>query len=104
MRRPAGYRSPNSAARWALRDKQGCLPEPRWYAALGVLAFCEDGDELAHEWSSGFEKYTERETQERLERTRTLSGATTCERFHLLDAPTCEACPHWRKINSPIVL
>jgi hypothetical protein len=38
----------------ALRDKKGCLPEPPWYAALGVLAFCEDGDELAHEWSSGF--------------------------------------------------
>jgi hypothetical protein len=37
----------------ALRDKKGCLPEPSWYAALGVLAFCDDGDELAHEWSSG---------------------------------------------------
>lgn len=62
----------------ALRDKKGCLPEPLWYAALGVLAFCEDGDELAHAWSSGFERYTVRETRERLDRAHQLTGATTC--------------------------
>lgn len=88
----------------ALRDKKGCLHEPLWYAALGVLAFCEDGDELAHAWSSGYEGYTAQETQERLDRTRQLTGATTCERFHSLDPKTCETCPHWQKIKSPIVL
>jgi hypothetical protein len=36
-----------------LRDNKGGLPEPRWYASLGVLAFAEDGEQLAHEWSSG---------------------------------------------------
>jgi Virulence-associated protein E len=88
----------------ALRDKRGCLPEPTWYAALGVLAFCEDGRELAHAWSSGYPGYTVRETQERLDRAQSLTGATTCEHFHSLDPKSCEACPHWQAIKSPIVL
>lgn len=88
----------------ALRASRGRLPEPQWYAALGVLAFCEDGDECAHEWSSGHEKYTPKETNERLTRARRLTGATTCEKFHDLDPQTCEACPHWGKIKSPISL
>jgi Virulence-associated protein E len=87
-----------------LRDKMGCLPEPLWYAALGVLAFCEDGDKFAHGWSSGYEKYTREETQERLDRAGTLTGATTCARFHSLSAAICERCEHWQKIYSPIVL
>src|SRR5262249_8163095 len=59
----------------------------------------------AQEWSSGYEGYTERETQERLDRARsTLTGATTCARFHELNPEPCERCPHWGKINSPIGL
>ena len=88
----------------ALRDTEGCLSEPLWYAALGVLAFCQDGDELAHAWSSGDERYTDRETQEKLARARALSGATTCEHFHSLNPVTCEVCPRWQKIKSPIAV
>jgi hypothetical protein len=86
------------------RDEAGCVPEPHWYAGLGVLAFCEDGESLAHDWSAGYESYTFEETQGRLDRAHTLSGATTCAHFHSLDPKTCEACPHWQKIKSPIVL
>jgi hypothetical protein len=85
----------------ALRDSKGCLPEPQWFAALGVLAFCEDGDELGHEWSSGDERYTEAETQGRLDRARDF-GPTTCECFHSLNRDACERCKHWGKIKSPI--
>jgi predicted P-loop ATPase len=89
----------------ALRDCKGNLPEPRWYAALGVLAFCVDGDKLGHDWSSGdTNRYTPRKTQERLDRARTLTGATTCQHFHDLDHAVCERCPHWRTIKSPITL
>jgi Protein of unknown function (DUF3631) len=87
-----------------LRDERGCIPEPSWYACLCLLAFCDDGNERGHEWSAGYEGYTFEETQARLDRARTLSGATTCEHFHSLDSAICEACPHWRKIKSPISL
>jgi hypothetical protein len=45
-----------------LRDKRGNVAEPLWYAALGVLAFCEDGNDLGHEWSNGYAGYTYEET------------------------------------------
>ena len=88
----------------ALRDNKGKISEPKWYACLGVLAFAEDGEQVAHAWSSGDERYTIEETRERLDRARQLSGATTCTRFHQLDSEVCECCPWWGKIKSPIVL
>lgn len=88
----------------ALRDTKGRLAEPLWYACLGVLGYCGDAQRFAHEWSSGYDGYTYEETQERLERVKTLSGATTCAHFHSLNPKTCEACPHWQKIKSPISL
>jgi hypothetical protein len=87
----------------ALRDRKGNLPEPQWYAVLEVLAFAENGERLAHEWSSGDKRYTERETQKRLNRARQF-GPTTCAKFHNLKPTTCERCPYWEKIKSPIVL
>ena len=80
----------------ALRDTKGGLPEPLWYACLGVLAFAQNGERLAHEWSSGDPRYTWEETQDRLERARQLSGATTCRRFHDLNPQVCERCKFWR--------
>jgi hypothetical protein len=85
------------------RDKQGQIPEPLWYAGLGVLAHCEDGDRLAHNWSSGDPRYSPAETQERLERVREF-GPTRCDKFHDVNPALCERCPRWRKITSPIQL
>ena len=68
----------------ALRDRQGNLPEPHWYAAIGLLAFCEDGRKLAHDWSSGYEGYSVAETQARLDRAAGLTGPTTCTKFDSL--------------------
>jgi predicted P-loop ATPase len=88
----------------ALRDTKGTLVEPLWYSSLCVLAFAQDGDPLAHEWSSGDPRYTQGETEERLKRARQLSGPTTCARFHQLNPAVCERCHHWQKIRSPIEL
>jgi|HubBroStandDraft_4_1064222.scaffolds.fasta_scaffold00027_45 hypothetical protein len=86
----------------AFRDSRGEVPEPLWYAALGVLAWCADGDEAGHAWSKDYDGYTPEETQTKLDRARELSGATLCERFHGLAPAACEACPLWGKVNSPI--
>lgn len=81
------------------------LPEPIWYAVLGVLAFAQDGDECAHAWSEGHTTYVPDQTQERLDRLRSkLTGATTCERFESLEPAICARCPHRGKIKSPISL
>jgi hypothetical protein len=86
-----------------LRDRQGMIPEPPWHAGLGVLAFCTDGKELAHLWSSGDPRYTAGETDERLARVLKF-GPTTCAKFHEVNPAVCEACPHWGTIRSPINL
>lgn len=87
----------------ALALRHGKLPEPLWYAALGVLASCVDGDQYAHAWSGGYEGYTHAETQSRLDRSREF-GPTTCARFESLNPGGCRLCPHRGKITSPIQL
>jgi Domain of unknown function (DUF927) len=87
----------------AFREKAGRLPEPLWHACLGVAAFCEDGKALGHAWSKGDERYDEGQTDSYLTRQGRF-GPTTCERFHSQEPKICEACPHWGKIKSPIVL
>jgi hypothetical protein len=85
-----------------LRSTRGNIPEPEWYAVLGVLAFCEDGYEKAHEWSSGYAGYTEAETSAKLDRALSLSGATTCAKLEGVHAAGCAACPLRGHISSPI--
>ena len=85
-----------------LRDTFGKLPEPHWYAALGVLAHA-DGDAEAHQWSAGHPNYSYRETQERLERQRKL-GPTTCAKFQSVNPGGCAGCPHLGRVTSPIQL
>ena len=78
-----------------LRDFQethGNLPEPLWYAGLGVLGFCANGDAVGHDWSSGHPNYSPGETQARLDRARQLSGPTTCARFRDLNPAGCNGC------------
>jgi hypothetical protein len=87
-----------------LRDTHGNISEPLWYACLGLLAHCEDGEAFAHYWSSGFDGYTEQETDKKIEQwRRQTDGPPTCEYFHKHGgAKICETCRHWQKIKSPI--
>lgn len=87
-----------------LRDTAGNIPEPEWYATLGVLSFCDDGEKFAHQWSSGYAGYSHGETAVRLERTRALTGATTCSKFEQLNPGPCSTCPLRGKVLSPIAL
>ena len=84
------------------RDTRGLINEPVWYACLGVLAHCEDGENLAQEWSNGHPDYSEAETAAKLAHARTAAGPTTCARFKSLNHDGCEGCPH--NITSPIQL
>ena len=86
-----------------MRDTQGNIDQPTWYAALGVLAFCEDGEQFAHEWSSGHPQYTQRETAFKLAQASKYKP-TTCAKMSGLQADICAACPHNGKIKSPIAL
>lgn len=89
----------------AMRDTKGNIPEPHWYNVLGVLAFCgPEGESAAHAWGTGHPNYSDRETGERLDRAKALSGPITCGKFRQDNPGACAACPHAGHITSPITL
>ena len=53
-----------------MRDKRGNVEEPLWRAVLGVLAYTIQGDAVCHAYSSGYDGYTEAETQSKIDRFR----------------------------------
>lgn len=103
---------PSSAAIASLSCRQlanfkltgGRLAEPEWYASLCVLAHCTDGEQLAHEWSAGDERYNAGDTSRKLDHARRDSGPTTCIKFQQINPTHCVGCPHNGKIGSPIQL
>jgi hypothetical protein len=81
-----------------MRDSGGNVPEPHWRAVMGVAKYCEDGEQLVHEWSSGYPSYDARETQEKFDRWET--PPTTCQHFSLMHSG-CNTCPYRAKITTP---
>jgi hypothetical protein len=69
-----------------------------------VLAFADDGERFAHEWSQGDARYSATETNRKLSQARKLTGATTCSRFEQLNPAGCQGCPFKGEIKSPISL
>lgn len=72
-------------------ETRGNVPEPLWYALIGVLAWVGGGDDKAQEWSAGHPTYSSHETNNRLVRARGLSGPTTCGKIGSL-GPLCAGC------------
>lgn len=89
-----------------LRDTRGNLPEPEWYACLGILAHSDSaGRTAAHEWSSGDARYRASDTDAKLEQYRVNAGGpTTCARFAALNPGPCILCKFNGTITSPIQL
>lgn len=83
---------------------RGNVPEPLWYAGLGIAARCEGGDTLIHKWSDGHPSYTRDETAAKAERALALSGPTTCAHFASLNPEGCKGCPFAGKITTPLQL
>lgn len=84
------------------RDNKGAeQSEPLWTDCLGVVGHCENGQEVAHEWSSGHQGYNWEVTQKKLDH-RLQYGPTTCEQFKKTNPQDCEGCQE--NCNSPITL
>ncbi len=88
------------------RDDAETLPEPEWFAMLSILGRCENGLELAHEWSSGYPEYDPAETEKKLQHVLKNSRPMTCStiRGKAGGESYCAKCPHWKEIKSPISL
>ncbi|WP_293006444.1 DUF3631 domain-containing protein [Nitrosomonas sp.] len=84
------------------RDEMGAdQTEPLWHDCLGVVVFCENGEEICQEWSSGHSGYDQSKTQKKL-LTRQKTPPTTCDQFIKSNPSGCQGCI--QKCHSPITL
>ena len=83
------------------KESSGNIPEPHWHSAIGVVKFCENGEEIIHDWSKGYEGYSEDETQRKIDNWQT--GPTSCVSMdrHIGCMATC---PVANKCSFPIHL
>lgn len=81
-------------------DKRGDVDEPLWRGMLGIVKHCVEGDELGHEWSKGYEGYSEKETQSKIDRWG--AAPTTCQYFRAAAGNQCAGCT--RAVTSPVLL
>jgi len=77
------------------------VDEPLWRGGLSIAKFCKEGAKAARRISAGHPDYDEEETNNKL---RMIKGPYTCATFDGLRPGVCEACPHWKKLTSPISL
>lgn len=86
-----------------VRDTQGNVDQPTWYGVLGLVAHCENGDEIAQEWSCGHPHYDPDEVQTKLEQQRRFRP-TTCKKLGEAQPDLCKACVFFGELASPIRL
>lgn len=79
----------------------GDVPEPYWRAMLGLVKFTVEGDDVAHEWSQGYDSYDAEATTKKLAAWAT--GPTTCAEFNK-HSSACATCEYKGKVKSPILL
>lgn len=106
-RRPsyAGKIASECAQLNAMRETQGNIPEPLWYSCLGLLVRCEDGQDLAQEWSSGHPGYDPDQVEAKMNQWLSSDlGASTCANFGDKNPAGCIGCKYNGKLKSPIVL
>lgn len=84
--------------------KGASQPEPVWYAALSVLAYTDQSDDVCHEWSMGHPDYDRDTCQAKIDSAREKSKPTLCVTFQERGCTECASCPHNGKVASPIAL
>lgn len=75
------------------------LSEPDWHAMVSNLAMCADGDAIIHELSQPYPRYSNEETQKKIDTARTEQKPITCEYIKgELGFGECKNCP----VKAPI--
>ncbi len=89
-----------------MRQTKGLVTEPIWYAALGVLNYCIDGEEFAQDWSSEHEDYDPDHVAQKMEQWKAATtGPATCAYFESKSScDKCRTCRFKGQITSPVQL
>jgi hypothetical protein len=87
-----------------LMAKRGNFSEPEWYASLGVVQYCENGEKLIHNWSAGHPDYSPDATEAKAAQWKNRSsGPASCLKLQeACGADACQTCPFYGKnANNP---
>jgi len=88
-----------------IAENQKDIPEPLWYAMVGLVRHCIDGSVWVHDWSCKHPEYSEEETDRKIRQLEEKEiGPTTCAKFESLNPIGCVGCPNKGKVASPIQL
>lgn len=86
-----------------VKELDGNVSEPEWYAAASIVGRFKEGRTLFHEMSKGHPTYSESETDAKLEQALENSGPRTCESINRMWGK-CQGCPHYGRIASPVTI
>lgn len=87
-----------------MRDTQGDVNYEHWRGVIGVIYHCEEGIELAHQWSARREETGHAQNDVDTKFNTWSAGPTTCEFFSRCNPDGCAGCAHKGKVTSPIIL
>jgi len=80
--------------------------EPDWFAGTSITALCKGGEEIFFDYSRRHPRFREREAREKFRRAVEHNAPRTCASIadELGHKATCEACPHYGLITTPLRL
>lgn len=83
-------------------ENAATLPEPYWYAILGIVARCENGEEWAHAISKAYPGYSKAETDRKLAHALSAAGPATYSHIRSLGFTAFESNIVAQNARSPI--
>lgn len=84
------------------RDAMGKISEPHWFVSIGTMRWTDEGVQLCHDLSSGDPRYSEAETQAKIDHWADKS-APSCEKIELeCGNDICNQCPFKGKGKNPL--
>lgn len=79
------------------------IDEPAWYAMLSITSRLDEGSDISHRYSSGYAKYSYRDTAIKIEHAKKHAGPRTCRNIDTLWGG-CKGCKHYQRVVSPITI
>ena len=87
---------------WAAKNQQD-VPEPMWYALMGIAAYCHDPEATAVRWSDQHSAYDYTATIKKLEQWKAhATGPATCTRLAAEKPTLCNGCKYKGSISTPV--
>ena len=84
-----------------MRDTQGDVSYDHWRGVIGLITHCQEGIELAREWSAKRGETGHQNTDVDTRFNTWTSPPPTCEFFEKCNAAGCANCPHKGKVKTP---